>query len=65
MFDIVLYERYQRHWNSIGPGCQAAIIEHIGSYMNARNARSAEHSICYLAPDSAGEEIEDLAAVFK
>jgi hypothetical protein len=41
------------------------MIEHMGSYMDARIASSAEHSTCYEAPDVAGEETEDLAAVFK
>ena len=65
MFDIALHERCWRHWNSIGPAHQAAIIEHMGSYMDARIASSAEHSTHYVTPDAAGEETEDLAAVFK
>ena len=65
MFDIALYKRCWKHWNSIGSGRQVAIIEHMDSYMDARIASSAEHSTRYVAPDAAGEETEDLAAVFK
>ncbi|KAF8534309.1 hypothetical protein BDD12DRAFT_809475 [Trichophaea hybrida] len=60
-----LYERCRKHWNSIGSGCQAGIIEHMGSNIDARIASSAEHLTHYVAPNAAWEETQDLSAVFK
>jgi hypothetical protein len=33
--------------------------------MDARIASSATHQTCYVAPDAAGEKMENLIAVFK